>query len=66
MWMNDIFLGMRELNREEYSAVVRMIENNRDLIKAMLQTRKFKYIVEGIILTLNVKMGLRLHERIRQ
>lgn len=65
MWLNDVFLGMRELNKEDYDEVTRMIKSNKYLVKAMLHTRKIKYVMEGILLSINVNMGLRIHKKIR-
>lgn len=65
MWMNNVFLGMRELNEEDYDEVTKMIKSNRNLVKAMLYTNNVKYVIEGILLSINVKMGLWLHKKIR-
>lgn len=65
MWMNDVFIGMRELNDEDYNEVKKMIKSKRNLVKAMLYTNNVKYVIEGILLSININMGLWLHKKIR-
>lgn len=65
MWMNSILLGMRQLKGNEYNQLYNALKNSSQLFHAMRQTKKPKYILEGLVLGMNLNMGIKLHSLIR-
>ena len=62
---NTVFNGMRQLDKDSYNEVVKLLQANKHLLKLMLKSKRIKYVIEGIFFATNVRLGLLLHNAIR-
>lgn len=65
LWMNDILLGIRRLEKEEYEIALCKLKTNKHLFKAMIGSNKIIYRIEGLLLCFNIKFALSLHKLFR-
>lgn len=65
MWMNSILLGFRQLNEDDYQILYKELIQNKHLFCAMKHSGNFKYFIEGVLLGINVRFGMKIHSMIR-
>lgn len=65
MNFNSILKGLSFLNHEDVPLAIKMIENNKWIFSSMLRSGKIKYVIEGLIFKIHVKVGIKLHKFIK-
>ena len=60
MWMNSIIRGIRQLENEDYSTLCGELRHNNNLFYAMRHSGNLFYYIEGVLLGINVKFGLKM------
>lgn len=65
MWMNSVLLGIHQLKGEEYDILFNKLKNSKDLYYAMRHSNNLKYILEGVVLSMNLSLGLWLYSRLK-
>ena len=59
--LNTVFSGMGNLSADDRVRVVRLLKENRYLFRCMMNTRKAKFRIEGLLFLLNVRCALALY-----
>ena len=65
MWMNSVLLGIRQLKDEEYRILCMELRHNSKLFYAMRHSGNIKYFIEGVLLGIDIQVGLKIHSIIR-
>lgn len=63
--MNSLLIGMRSLPEGEQKEIIRMLSNNKFLFNRMFASPRLKYRLEGLIFSLNIRVGLLFHAFLR-
>ena len=59
--MNTLMSGLLSLNKTERQYLTFKIRNNKHIFRSLLLSNKNKYIMEGIVLSLNIELGILLY-----
>lgn len=60
--VNTLLSGLMVVNKEEKEYLVRLLKENNHIFKHMLMSLKAKYIIEGVILSTSVNLGVYLYK----
>lgn len=63
--MNQLLFGFQFLEQTEKHSLYQELRKNKFLFSYLLKSGNLKYIIEGIIFSSNIKIGLWLHKRLR-
>lgn len=64
--LNTLFDGYKSLNKKEQADVKCALKSNKHLLNCIIKSNSTKYIIEGLILSLSIDMGLILHNIIKR
>lgn len=62
---NTLFFGIRQLNESELKIIEDLLYKNRHLLRVMIKSGNAKYVLEGVIFMISIRLGLTLHKLIR-
>ena len=63
--MNSLLLGIHSLNKKEQEELIALIRENSYVFSNMRKSGSLKYWVEGLILSINIRLGIWMHGIIR-
>lgn len=63
--MNSLLLGIHSLNKKEQEELIALIRGNSYVFSNMRKSGSLKYWVEGLILSINIRLGIWMHGIIR-
>lgn len=65
MNMNSLLIGYRQLYVNDKKLIDGALKENKHLFICMMKTKKFKYILEGILFFVNLRVGFFFHKLFR-
>lgn len=63
--MNTLLYGIRQLSEKDRILLIQQLKIDKKIFDYMIKSSSLKYMVEGLIFKLNIKLGLVLHRYIR-
>lgn len=63
--MNSLLFEYRKLSKEDQRVIRREFKQNKHLFSCMLNSGNIKYMLEGVLCSINVNLGLFLHSLLR-
>ena len=63
--MNSLLFGIHSLNKKEQEELIVLIRENSYVFSNMRKSGSLKYWVEGLILSINIRLGIFIHGKIR-
>ena len=65
MNMNSLLLWYRHYNKNDQNEICKMLCAHKKLFRCMMQSNSIKYQIEGLLFSISVPLGLKLHTLIR-
>ncbi len=63
---NSIIYGMRNLSKEDKEKTLALLKNNSHIPRVMIKSHKPKYVLEGLMLHLNIKFATKLYSILKE